>query len=354
MLAIRLAFLSILLQVPIFIPLLSQDRLDSVCDTPSALFAEYNPTDDTIAIQCLNLAGEMETLLQDAGVGSLSPNGNYIAYTTTNSLGTSPFEYDMSLFLYEIDTGNTHRLQDSQGHINTIWTLANELIISTWDDRITTYAAYEPDHRFLYDPKSSVFVELNWPVGNGAKVVGYWSDENSFLFANYSDGLVLISEDGTYSPIPLPVQAFNSNFVMSPDGLSVAYEIQCEDDLISWACIAVYELGTGNVDTISAFAEAYEVLDYFMFSETGKYIAVSLDHNQAIGIYDLEQQEITFTLDEIDTSGFVWTRDQECLLIAVTDQDIVQNRLSYIYSVNPQLNELNLIIPESIRWLGFF
>jgi WD40 repeat protein len=223
----------------------------------------------------------------------------------------------MSLLIYAIDTDESTTVLENYGHIAAIWTLTNELIISTWDDRITVYAVFKPDHQFLYNPQSEQIIELDWPTGNGTRIVGYWSEGNSFLLANYSDGLVQISRDGTSAPIPLPVRPYSSHFIMSPDGRFVAYAMQCGDEYTSWTCFAVYELGSNNVETITAFAETYEVSGYFEFSPTGRYIAVLLDRYH-VGIYDLEQNEIAFELSEADANDLCG-RDEDLLFIAVAD-----------------------------------
>ena len=352
MVSLRLIFL-IFLVVSAFSSSLGQDDLDNVCDEPSILVVVFNPVDDIAEIQCFIPTGESETLLTEAGIGSLSPDGSHIAYTTTNSSGASLFEYKMSLYVHEIETGHSRQLRDGDGHISANWITANDLIISTWDDRITASAAFRPSQRFLYNLQSDELIELDWPVGNGARVVGYWLEENSFLFANYSDGLSQITLDGTLTPVQLPLVASDSNFVMSSDGRSVAYQTKCENEDVLANCIAVYELGTDNVEIITAFAEDYESLSYFTFSPTGRFVAISLQQQSVIGIYDLEQKVITFELSEMDANGFVWERDQDRLFVAVVDEDDEQDNLSYIYVVNPLSGEMELAMPEPIWWLGF-
>lgn len=325
---------------------------DQQCNDPSILFVVFNSVDEAAEIQCMNSTGELDTLLTDGGdYGSLSPDGSHIVYTITDSTGSSLFEYEMSLYVYEIPTRNSYQLRDGDGHIATNWVTSNDLIISTWDDTITTYAAFKPDHRFLYKAQSAELIELDWPVGNGARVVGYWTEEEAFVFADYLNGLSKITLDGSLTPISLPVNAYDTDFVMSPDSRSVAYRTKCDGEDVLANCLAIYELGTDNVEVFTAFAEGFESLGFFVFSPTGRFIAISLRQQSMIGIYDLEQKKIAFEFSESGVNGFAWGREEDSLFVAVVDDE--NENLSYIYIVHPLSKEIELAIDESVHWLGF-
>ncbi|MCB9453694.1 MAG: hypothetical protein H6672_19870 [Anaerolineaceae bacterium] len=322
------------------------------CNVPSVVFWEYDSLNNMTTIRCLDSIGDLKTLVPNGGSGFLSPEGDYIAYTTTNNYGTQFFEYDMSLYVYDIKTDNLRQLRDSEGHIAANWVTSNDLIISTWDDTITTYAAFKPDHRFLYNVQSAELLELEWPIGNGARVVGYWAEAESFLFADYSNGLSTITLDGVLTPISIPVNAFDSDFVMSQDSRLVAYRIWCNNESILTNCLAIYELGKDDVEVITAFAEDYQGFYHFEFSYTGRYITVLLHPNAILGIYDLQQQKIALMFSDMNISGYRWSQNQDRLFIAVLNENDETN--SYIYAVDPLSGEKELVIDAPVDFLGFY
>jgi hypothetical protein len=349
----RLLFAAILCGT-VFGTTFGQDNAGTACDSPFALFAEYNPENETTTIQCLDLAGQVDTLLTNAGAGFLSPNGEYIVYTITNSRGPSLFDYDLSLYVYDITTNTLNQLRDRDGHITANWITPYQLIVSVWENRITTYAAFRPDYRYLYDVQSDEIVELEWPIGDGSRVVGYWSAEDSFLFANYSSGLSQITIDGMLTPIPLPVAVYDSDFVLSANSDFVAYRTKCRDDNVVANCLTIAELGTGVAETITAFSETYQTLGNFVFSPTGRFIAVSLQRSNALGIYDLERKEVAFEVSGTKINGFGWAHNEDRLLVAIADSTSDDANMSFIYGVDPGSGDMELVYQQSVWLVGFF
>lgn len=347
------AFILLILTLAIFVPGSAQSSLYEICESPSILLAEYDPLDRSSIIQCLSPTGNIATVFRFGGSGSLSPDRKYIAYTTTNDLGPSLFDYDVSLYIYRVDTGDIEQLRDHEGHISANWMSENDLLISTWDERITTYAAFKPNHRFLYNPAAEEMLELDWPVGNGARVVGFWSEQDSFLFANYSDGLIQISEGGATIPIPLPFDIHDTEFVLSPDNRFVAYRTNCDGEDVFGRCLTVFELGTDHSESITAFSEADQWVRFFRMSPTGRYIAVLLHPDNALGIYDLEQNEIVFELSTMEANGIAWARDEDRLFVSIADEDDQEDRLSFIYGLSPATGEMERLTSASRWWIGF-
>lgn len=337
-----------------FTTALAQQDQQTACDNTSIIFAEFSPLDETIAIRCLSESGRVTTLLQDAGLGTRSPDSHYIAYTITNNLGPSMFDYDMTLYIYEISTGLTTILRDGDGHISANWVAPDQLVISVWNERITTYAAFRPDHRFLYDAQTTEMTELDLPIGGGSRVIGYWSEENSLLFANYSDGLLRVADDGLLIPIPLPIRAYDSDFAVSDDGNRVAYRTTCEAEDIWGNCLAILELGTDEVSTISTFAENGDFVTRFSFSPTGRYIAVALNQFSMLAVYDLALEEIIFRYEIDYRDAYEWANATDDLYLALIDENDPSQKFSDLYRVNLDSGELEQMIPEPIRFQGFF
>ncbi len=370
--SMRLLFLLILCVFTSSSSFGQENTPDRLCDSPSILFDEYDPVDDTDMLRCLDSTGEIETLLSldaNAGLYSPSPDGSYIPYTIINSYGPSMYDYDVSLYLYDRKTGISHQLRDQEGHIMARWITPHQLFIQTWDDVIRHGSdSFDVNHRFLYNPQSDEMIELPWPAESKGMVVGYWSTADSFLFAPTAGGLSKITLDGTLIPVALPFHASLYDFDMSSDERLIAYSANCPASKGLHQCLVVYEIGIDNAQLntnharmITALPKNYDWPNRIRLSVSGRFIAAAfqLGDQSVIGIYDLEQDQMTCESPvEMKTRGFSWAQDRDILYVAVVKpgekDEIERDTLKYIYAVDPLTDTMELALPESIRLLSFF